>query len=367
MPTLAELLKGKTAKEILDSLLTRLQGKGLPVTDWNVGGVERTTLEVEAEVQKDVYDFAPLIAAGGNLDDAEGDWLTLYAKSQYGEDRKEAVFTVDTCRLTCAAGFGPVTVEVGQLWATDATGLLFNNSEGGTVADGGTLDLRFKAEQAGSKYNLARGAINKLVTPLPGVTIANINGGLVTTGADEEADSSLKNRCQLKWTSLGGATKGAYAFWALSSHSSITKVKVLDSQPRGRGTVDVIIAGDGPLGADVVTAATDYIADKKPITDDTSTYAATEKAVAVQGSGKVRAGNKASAETAIAENLAQLTKDTAIGGTLYNAALIEQIMLPEGMLDAQLTAPAGPSTALGSNEFLTLTIDFVNGFVLTEV
>lgn len=364
MPTLDELLKGKTASELMTALLNRLQGKGFPITDWTEGGVERTQLEVEAAVLADVHALVPTIAKGGFLDTSTGDWLTLYAKSQYNEERKAAVFTVDTIRLTCAVGSGPVNIAAGQLWATDATGLLFNNGAAGIIPDGGTLDLEFTAEQAGSKYNLARGAINKLVTSLPGVTITNTT--LVTTGADVESDESLRSRCRLKWQALGGATAGAYAYWALSSNSAITKARVLDNQPRGRGTVDVIVAGDGALGADVVTAATDYIAAKKPITDDVSTYAATERSIAITGTGKVKAGNKAKAETEIADNLSQLEKDTAIGGVLYDGAVWRQVMNAIGMVDATFTGLAD-QTALATAEFLTLTIDFAAGFVLTEV
>lgn len=369
MPTVAELLAEVTKDEIKQLLLDLLEGKDFPIDDWNDGGVERTLIEAEAWTIEDLYKLVPLICGAGFLEEeaCAGPWLTIHAKSQYGTDRTLSVFAVDTCRLTCAAGSGPVNITAGQLWATDATGLLFNNTEAGVLADGGTLDLKFKAESPGSTYNLTRGAINKLVTPLPGVTITNIEGGLVTTGADEESDAKLKQRCRTRWATLGGATAATYENWALTANEAVTRVRVKDNHPRGQGTVDVVIAGDAVLGGDVVTAVTDYIAERKPITDDVAIVAAAEKNVAPTGTGKVKAGFKAQAELEIAQALAGLAKGHSLGGTLYTAQIVEDVMGATGMVDLQLTNPATPETTFTETEFLTITVDFVAGLVLTEV
>lgn len=367
MPTLAELMVPKGAKQLLDALLARLRTRELPVDDWVPGGVLRTALEIEAEVQADLYALVPKIAEGGLLDKAEGDWLDLVVESQYGLLRKQAVFAEGTIRLSVEAGKGPYTIAVGDLWLTTADGKRFTNITGGTLNAGGTLDLTIKAEGSGSAYNVASGTITTMLTPLPGVTATNPAGWQTVTGADKESNTALRNRSKLRWADLGkGGTKAAYEYWALTSHSSVTKVKVLDTQPRGQGSLDVVLAGDAALAADVVTAANTYIQDRRPLTADVSVYAATAKTVTITGTGKVKKGYKAQAESEIATNLSQLARDTAIGGVLYDGGVFKQVMNATGMVDATFTGLAD-ATALTATEFLVLTIDFVNGFVLTEV
>src|SRR5690606_696186 len=102
----------------------------------------------------------------------------------------------------------------------------FTNLTGGTLSLGGTLDLSWEAEEPGDDYNLANGTLTVMVTPLAGVTVANPDPGTGTwitqTGADEESDPELRERCRNKWSTLGtGSTEDSYEFWAKQASNEV--------------------------------------------------------------------------------------------------------------------------------------------------
>ncbi|MDW8269357.1 MAG: baseplate J/gp47 family protein [Anaerolineae bacterium] len=307
--------------------------------------MQRTILEALSAGLADLEALRLEITKGGYLELASGDWLDLVAENMYGLARQPAGFCRQTVRLTAQAGFGPYTIQPGQLWASTPSGLRFNNTQGGTLAQGGTLDLEFKAESPGAAYNVAPGTITVFNTPLPGVNIGNL--AIAAAGVDEETDDNLRLRCRLRWASLGtGATADAYRYWALSADPTITKVRVLDQNPRGQGTVDVIVWGEGGLGAGAVAAADAYIQQRKPLTSDVQVYAATPTNIAVTATITLRAGFLAATQAEVTARLSDLQRSLPIGGTLYRSALIEALF-GAYVINVNLTAPAA-DVALGT-------------------
>jgi len=345
VPTLDQLLQPRSSDQILSSLIAILQTKGFAATDWEPGSVQRTILEALSAGLADLEALRLEITKGGYLELASGPWLDLVAENMYGLNRKPAGFCRQTVRLTAQAGFGPYTIQPGQLWASTPSGLRFNNTQGGTLAQGGTLDLEFKAESPGAAYNVAPGTITVFNTPLPGVNIGNL--AIAAAGVDEETDDNLRLRCRLRWASLGtGATADAYRYWALSADPSITKVRVLDQHPRGQGTVDVIVWGEGGLGAGAVVAADAYIQQRKPLTSDVQVYAATPTNIAVTATITLRAGFLAATQAEVTARLSDLQRSLPIGGMLYRSALIEALF-GAYVINVNLTAPAA-DVALGT-------------------
>jgi len=338
---LRDLLRPTSPDEELQALLSRLAQKGFPVTDWHSGGVARTLLEIYAQMASDLSHLAVRIAEGGFLETAQGKWLDLVASSQYGLQRAQAVYAKGVVRLTAQPGFGPYTIREGQLWFATASGLRFLGVSGGTLPQGGTLDVTVQAERAGAAYNVAANTITTMITPLPGVTATNPPGWLLVAGADEEPDDRLRQRCRARWAELGyGATRRAYEFWALQAHPSVTRVKVRDQHPRGQGTVDVVIYGAGGIGAEVVAAVDEFIQQRRPITADVSVYAATAVPVAVEATVWVKSGFRASAELRALENMQRYNQTIGIGETVYRAQIIELLMEPPGVVNVVLSEPA---------------------------
>lgn len=337
MPTLEQLLQPRTRDQILSSLISVLQSKGFAATDWEPGSVQRTILEALAAGLADLEALRLEITKGGYLELASGDWLDLLGQSAYALQRKQATFARQTFRLTAAAGFGPYAIQPGQLWA-GAADLRFNNLNGGTLPIGGTLDLEFRAEQPGTAYNLPLGVGNTLLTPLPGVSITNT--AVLENAIDVETDASYRNRCRLRWNELGfGSTRMAYESWALTSTPSVTKVRVLDNHPRGQGTVDVVLWGEGGLGPEAVANAAAYIQQRRPLTADVQVYSATPVNITVIATITLRAGFLAATQAEATARLNQLQRNLPIGGALYRSALIEALF-GAYVINVNLTAPA---------------------------
>lgn len=354
MPSLRDLLAPKSRDTILQELIDRLREKGFPITDWHPGGVGRTILEVDAAALEDLYALVPAIAAGGYLPTARGPWLDLLVESAYDLRRHPATFARGRVVLTAEPGFGPYTLSPGDLWVGTPNGLRYQNTTGGVLPMGGTLVVEIQAESPGSRYNVPAGAITILHTPLPGVSVNNPADWLLGAARDEETDEELKRRARLRWASLGtGATRAAYEFWALNAHPAVTKVRVLDNHPRGQGTVDVVIWGEGGLGANVVSAVNAYIQERRPLTANVAVYSATPRTVNVVATVYVRAGYLSQAQTAAAEELAALQRATPIGGTLYRSALIEALFARSYVVNVVLAQPTD-DVALGAVGALVL-------------
>ena len=336
MLTLEQLLQPRSQSQVLARLISILQSKGYAPNDWIAGSEQRTLIELYAEAIAELEAVRLAITQGGYLETATGPFLDLYAYNVYGLLRKEATFERQRFTLTCSSGFGPYTIQPNQLWA-GAGNLRFNNVAGGVLNPGSTLSLEFRAESPGTAYRLALGSGTTLFTPLPGVTI--VNDQVIEAAIDEETDAQLRERCRLRWAELGyGGTAAAYRSWALSADPSITKVRVLDQNPRGQGTVDVVVWGEGGLGSGAVAAANNIIQQKRPLTADVQVYAATAVNVTITATIRVRTGFLSQAQGQAAAALAALQAGVPIGGIIYRSAIIEALFV-SNVIDVALSAP----------------------------
>lgn len=352
LPTLAELLRVRTAAQWRADLLGRLAGVGFPVTSWGSNHPARTLVELMASGLADVQAAVALLAAGGVLDLATGGWLTLLAKSTFDVDRKAATFTEGAITLTCDALAGPYTITPGAFWVgqAGAEGIdarRFVATTGGTLASGSTLRIDVRAESPGEAFNVVPGAASFLFTPLPGVTATNLAGDWPPlggrAGADEESDAALRQRCRDRWATLGrGATAAAYRYWCTSAASGITRVQVYSP---GEGTVHCYCAGPaGPASAPDVDLAQDSLDAQHPLTDKPEAHAVTPVSVVVTGTVYVRAAQAESARAAALVALAELQASLDIGGLLDLGSLYAALRQP-GVVDVDLTAPTGDTTS----------------------
>ncbi len=359
MPTLEQLMIGRTAFEIMDTQLQRVQEKGLPTTDYYSGAAGRTILEVNAEVEADAQQLVRRIAQWGTFEANEGDWLDAKVEDEYGLKRNQATFSKHRARLTCDAGFGPYTITPTTIWASTPgnpdEALKFLVATGGVLNDDGTLDVDLVAEHPGKAYNVAPGAITVLRTPLPGVSITNpamaaTNTSLLEVAIDRETDTNYLRRARLEFANRGaGRTDDAYESFARAARAEVTVVLVRSEHPRGQGTVDVIISGDDPLTPAIVADVNAYIQLRAPGHADVLVQAASAVLEPVDVVMKVRTGYKGSAQIAAPANLLALARDIGIAGTSYRDAIIGALMKAPGMKDVDLNAPMA-DRLLGPNE-----------------
>lgn len=366
-----ELTTPPTEDEQLTELLELATLAGFPATAWQDGSVPRSLLEIEKTVLVKLATLIASIGKGGLLDDAAGDWLDLLADSLFDEARVAAVKTQGLATLSCSALAGPYMITAQQLVATNAAGVRFRNTNGGTLASGGTLQLTFEAETAGAAGNIGSGQLTIMLTPLAGVTLANpvVPPGstwITQAGADEESDDELRERCRAKWATLGtGSTVDSYVFWAREADPSIRRVKVLSHSNAGTptdGYVTLYVAAENDtVDGDAVTAAQDYIDARHPLCTTVVVIAASVVTIPVTCTLRIRAEDKPAAVPLIMAYLNELSASLDIGDTVYRSAIIEQLMRPDGMINAVLDAPAA-DVALDIDEiaqFDTPTITWV--------
>lgn len=341
---LSELLAGLEADGTRDHLVQLASIAGFPATSWQEGSVPRTIFELEAIPYSDLTKLVASIAGGGFLDSAERGWLDLCSAQLYNLQRKPSVYTQGTLRLTDTGGAGGFDVDaVGQLYAENG-GVRYRNVGLGTLANGGTLDLTWEAEFPGSAGNLPDGTPLSLVTTLPGITVQQVTppGGswISQQGVDEEGDPALRVRCRARWGELGyGATDLAYKFWVLTAAAEITRVAVAEAV--GDGTVSIYVAGStGAVSGGAITAAQAFVGARRPQCVRPTVYQASTLTVAPAGVVKVRPGQLASAQAAVAAMMARYFSILPLGATIYRAPL-EAAMLGShsGILNVILTNP----------------------------
>jgi uncharacterized phage protein gp47/JayE len=368
-PTYAELIVPVTKDEQLATLLALAVLAEFPTTAWQPGSVAPSLLDIEAEAFAEFSAVIADIAKGGILEDATGKWLEILLRNNFNLTTRPEAFTQGAAVLTCAANAGPYTIDVNELWATDAGGHRFNNITGGTLALGGTLSLSWQAEFGGNAYNLAPGTLNLLATPLPGVTVNNPATLWITRyGTDAETTVQQRQRAKDRWPEIGsGATEAAYRLWALSAGvEAVRRVKVLAANNLGTpdgGHVTVYLASNtAGIGSGDVLTVDAYVQARRPLCVTVHVASAVVVPLAVEGTLYVASGYGAAALGLAQTNLLRLQSETGIGATVYKDGIIEVLMEVPGASRAPLTTPAG-NTALGFADV----VSFVPTLTIVEV
>lgn len=181
---------------------------------------------------------------GSYLDDLAATWSVF---------RLAAVPAGGVVRFSGANGTiiaAGTTVSVEPV-SEDETPPSFEVTTAGTIA-GGHIDLPIQAVEAGAEGNVAANAITVPVTPLPGITLTNLEA--TTDGTDAETDEALVERLLEEFAGKGGGTKRDYRVWA-REQPGVGRATVIAAWA-GPGTVLVIVsAPDGkPASAETVEA-----------------------------------------------------------------------------------------------------------------
>lgn len=271
----------KTLEEIRTDLMDQIDdvqddyaAKGwLPIRLNLNKGVVRGLLELWSWGLYQLYQFLSAILTQAFPETATGNWLDLHCQ-MIEIYRKAATKAQGVVYFMRTGSTGNVVISAGRIVRTepDGTGQVYRfvTTEDAVLQDGQTeVAVTMEAEEYGQGANVSTNQITEIVTVIPGVdSVENRTGWLTSEGADQEDDEALRERYRLKWAENNGVTKYAYMSWALSV-TGVIGTKILDQQPRGQGTVDVVIKGTAGIPTqqliDDVTAA---LVDKIPINDD---------------------------------------------------------------------------------------------------
>lgn len=247
MLSLQQLRSPMTRKDVLTSILSWMQALGFDTTGWQPGRIQKTLLTAFSLLGSDFTETAKQNAEFGFNDYATGEPLVEFSKSRYDNVPDAAVATAGPMRLTSTATI-PYTILPGQLIGSTDAGVQFRNTTGGTLAAGGTLDLQWQCTLQGELGNVASGFVNRLLTPLAGVSISNSIGTpwYTTTGKDQESDASLRQKNSTKWSRLS-VELIADAYKNIAINAGAVKVALDDQNPRGAGTINVYVSAERSL------------------------------------------------------------------------------------------------------------------------
>ena len=343
--TLAQLLTPKTEEQALDELLAYLDSVGFTATSWQPGSKARHVVQLMARLRASLSNTTLLITKGRYNDTAEGDWLTLKSRSDFNNDRVAAVAAQIRVKFADPNGAGPFTNAASDLIVKDEDGATYRSIDALSLPRNATnVQIRFNAEVPGAS---SQPSSVTLVTSLAGVDVTLVE--IIRPGADPELDDRLRDRNRSKWSTLSQAAPGdAYRTWAMEADASVTRVWVDDLNPRGPGTIDVIIAGVGgalPSGvSDTVTAYINGGIDgvyRRPLTANVAVHSAINYTVNVTGTLYSQASyDLTTIRTTVHAAINAYISTVAVGGTVLLAELYRRIMAVDGVRNVQLTSPS---------------------------
>lgn len=353
-----ELIGTKTFSELVTESRKRLGQSNSKITNWTIGGVFRTLVETACWCVSQMYTLLEKVVPMGFIDSATGSWLEFRA-ADVGLARrtaKQAVGKVIFSRQTDTSR--AVSIPSGSIVKTemqdDGNELRYFVTDNVVIPAGAeSVEVSVKAEFEGAAYNVGAGYIRVLVTHIPGIdAVTNTADWLIEEGVDSESDTALRKRYKLRWNELAtGSTALAYKSWAYQV-PGVMDVAVNDNNPRGEGTVDVIIAS--PAGAPTEALrqdVKDYIDTRRPLCSDVQVIGPTLQPVNLDitlllypDRGSL-AEARTEAET-ILQKFFTMTDDETdvdaqkIGDDFVRARLIRYLMEIQDVFNVVLTSPA---------------------------
>jgi hypothetical protein len=175
-------------------------------------------------------------------------------------------------------------------------------------------------------------------------------GASYVPGSDAETDSSLAQRCRLRWPSLSlNPTDGVFELWALFACPAATRIHVapdLASDPTAiPGRVRMRTAdSSGPLDPSGLDKINAYIGPKMGLLDSFLALPAVVAAIVPFGSVLVTPSSVVAVQQAAEKGWAAYLGQIPLGG-IVEIAVFEQILMDAGAIDV------GTDLALSLNEF----------------
>jgi len=269
----------KTQEEVLEDMMTDAEST-VGISSFDVrrtGGVIHGILYIVSKaiaaaysVLNDALSQAFITLAGGTYLDNLG--------NDYARPRAVGTKTRGKARFYRASSSGNKTIPLGTIVGTDedANGnvLTFLVLADTILPDGETeVQVLVEAAQIGKRYNVGQLAITQILTPIAGIdgVLNDFSPQWITVfGTDAETDDTYRARLLGRWDAIA-ATKPTEGFaeWAFEV-SGVGTVAVDDTNPRGAGTVDIIILGaDGGLPSAQLIADVQALFDSRTgLTDD---------------------------------------------------------------------------------------------------
>jgi hypothetical protein len=230
--------------------------------------------------------------------------------------------------------------------------------DGGPFTPQGVVPAFFDVPAKNTRLTFANGAFVPSFILSDIYTVASPGSWITVQGVDLEADAALQERSRSRWPTLGLVpTEDVYEFLARSASEQVTQVRVsADLVVPGR--VNIIIAGPaGALPLATVNTVQAFINLGHPLTDFPVVASAVANPIVLAGVATCVSGKIAAAQPAATTNVAVYIGGVGVGGIVRLAAIIEAIMITDGLVDLSGLTINGlaANEALASNEVATFT------------
>lgn len=272
---------------------------------------------------------------------ATGEYLDRHAQLR-GLSRRAAVRAEGTlCFFVDEALSTDLTIGAGTVCMT--AGLVrFETTQEGTLAAGETqVSIPARAVETGSSGNVAAGTILSMAVAPVGVSRV-VNPEPFAGGEDEEEDDALRERVLESFQRLPNGANAAFYQQGALSFAQVAAASVIP-RPRGRGTVDVVIATQSGLpDEELIAQVQAWCESRREIAVDVQVRAPAIKTVEV--AVRVKAAENADAQRVRAEVAAALANwfnGTRLGKDVLLAELGRVVYSVDGVANYAITAPAG--------------------------
>lgn len=369
--SLSDLQTPQTKEQVRDTLTGFLVTLGFPVDAWQDGGAARSFLEMMSSLGASFTNQVAAFSKSVDLETAADEYLDVKARSDYDETRAAAVSAVFDATFTNAGATTHGPLAAGSIIMRSTSGQLFENTGIETITASSVVVVEVIAQSPGAAGNIGSDTL-QLVTPLAGVTVAT-DGTLTTAGADAEDDPRLRDRCRTKWATLRvEKTRDGVINLAKAASDNIDAVSVLDSNPRGPGTVDVFVSAEnatsGSSDVALVQAALDLAFLGNGTVDQlVQAFAAPTVVQNIAATVFVQGITSAEATSTLTTAWQEFVFDIPLGGfdlspgpsnVVQTAQIIEALVDVVGVKSVSLTDPAADVTIAANTKVLVGTIAF---------
>ena len=218
------------------------------------------------------------------------------------------------------------------------------------------------AEISGADSNVVAGAINVLITSIPGIN-AVTNTYAFVGGADKETDEQLRKRIINSYKSISNGTNQAFYESLAMSIEGVTSVSVV---PRaiGTGTVGVYISSNGDKPDDALVAKVQSVMnEEREINVDVRVIGASKYLASLSVNIKVLEGyNFNDVALKVKDSIREYVSSLEIGQSLYENYVGKVILGVEGVDNYEFTGYYDSEYIIEKNQFIT-----INDIVIEEL
>ncbi len=273
----------------------------------------------------------PQTAAGAYLD---------YHAALRGLERKQAGKAEGLLRFSVEAPGGTnLSIPAGTVCMTAGLVAFETTTEAVLTAGSSWVDVPARAVEPGAGGNGSAGSVRAMSVPPLGISGCT-NPAAFTGGTEEEGDEALRSRILETYLRMPNGANAAFYEREVLSVPQVAAVNVV-GRARGRGTVDVILAGAaGDLPGQVIQEALEHLNQKREIAVDLTVRNPTNTSVGVQV--KIAAEDGAGFPTvkaAVEQKLGAYFDGRLLGKPILRAKLGELIFSVPGVSNYRIVQP----------------------------